>query len=63
MVDLLLVFFVVVLETVFLGFTVLASFLAPTEEDLFADVDRLVVAAFFVVAAVVVFFAFVDFYL
>ena len=57
--DLLLVFFVdPVFEAVFLGFTVEASFFAPTEEDLFADVDRRVVAALF--EAVVVFFALVD---
>ena len=57
--DLLLVFFAdPVFEAVFLGFTVEASFFAPTEEDLFADVDRRVVAALF--EAVVVFFALVD---
>lgn len=56
--DLLLVFFADVFEAVFLGFTVVASFFAPTEEDLFADVDRRVVAALF--EAVVVFFALVD---
>lgn len=57
--DLLLVFFAdPVFEAVFLGFTVETSFFAPTEEDLFADVDRRVVAALF--EAVVVFFALVD---
>lgn len=56
--DLLLVFFAVVLDTVFFGFTVLASFLAPTEEDRFADVDRLGAGAFF--EADVVFVAFAD---
>ena len=51
-VDLLVVFFPVVFETVFLGLTVLASFLAPADADLFAEVDRLVVVAFLPVADV-----------
>lgn len=54
--DLLLALFVEVLETVFLGLTVLASFFAPTEAERLADVDLLLVVDFLVATA-----AFLDF--